>query len=63
MEESLEQERVGREMELAHNLQMKLLPAMDAHDPVCMRRGSSRPSRWAATSTSSSAWPGEASAS
>jgi phosphoserine phosphatase RsbU/P len=27
MEESLEQERMGREMELAHNLQMKLLPA------------------------------------
>jgi sigma-B regulation protein RsbU (phosphoserine phosphatase) len=34
LEESLEQERVGREMELAHNLQMKLLPAMDAFDPV-----------------------------
>ncbi len=33
MEESLEQERVGREMELAHNLQMKLLPATDAFDP------------------------------
>ncbi len=34
LEESLEQERVHREMELAHNLQMKLLPAVDAHDPV-----------------------------
>lgn len=34
LEESLEQERVGREMELAHNLQMKLLPNMDAFDPV-----------------------------
>jgi phosphoserine phosphatase RsbU/P len=34
LEESLEQERVHREMELAHNLQMKLLPAMDAYDPV-----------------------------
>ncbi|CAN5779462.1 hypothetical protein BH23GEM11_BH23GEM11_03550 [soil metagenome] len=33
MEDSLEQERMGREMELAHNLQMKLLPAMDAYDP------------------------------
>ncbi|TVP46253.1 MAG: GAF domain-containing protein [Gemmatimonadales bacterium] len=36
MEDSLEQERMGREMELAHNLQMKLLPAMDAYDPLCI---------------------------
>ncbi len=30
--ESLERERVTREMELAHNLQMKLLPALDTFD-------------------------------
>lgn len=31
--ESLERERVGREMELAHDLQMKLLPSMEGVDP------------------------------
>ncbi len=31
--ESLERERVGREMELAHDLQMKLLPSLDGFDP------------------------------
>jgi phosphoserine phosphatase RsbU/P len=31
--ESLQQERVTHEMELAHNLQMKLLPGADAFDP------------------------------
>jgi phosphoserine phosphatase RsbU/P len=31
--ESLEQERVTREMELAHNLQMKLLPSAESLDP------------------------------
>jgi phosphoserine phosphatase RsbU/P len=34
LEESLEQERVGREMELAHNLQMKLLPSLEGFDPA-----------------------------
>jgi phosphoserine phosphatase RsbU/P len=34
LKESLEQERVQREMELAHDLQMKLLPAIDGYDPV-----------------------------
>jgi sigma-B regulation protein RsbU (phosphoserine phosphatase) len=34
LEASLERERVEREMQLAHDLQMKLLPAMDAFDPV-----------------------------
>ena len=32
IQESLQQERVAREMELAHNLQMKLLPAADKFD-------------------------------
>jgi phosphoserine phosphatase RsbU/P len=32
MRESLEQERVSREMELAHHLQMKLLPALEGFD-------------------------------
>ncbi|MBW3535017.1 MAG: SpoIIE family protein phosphatase, partial [Gemmatimonadetes bacterium] len=32
IQESLAQERVAREMELAHNLQMKLLPAVDKFD-------------------------------
>ncbi len=32
IQESLQQERVAREMELAHNLQMKLLPAVDKFD-------------------------------
>ncbi|MFW5905129.1 MAG: PP2C family protein-serine/threonine phosphatase, partial [bacterium] len=32
--ESLEQERVTREMELAHDLQMKLLPSLDGFDPA-----------------------------
>jgi phosphoserine phosphatase RsbU/P len=32
IQESLERERVTREMELAHNLQMKLLPALDTFD-------------------------------
>ena len=32
IEESLQRERVSREMELAHNLQMKLLPSLDAFD-------------------------------
>jgi phosphoserine phosphatase RsbU/P len=31
--ESLERERVGREMELAHDLQMKLLPTAEGFDP------------------------------
>jgi sigma-B regulation protein RsbU (phosphoserine phosphatase) len=34
LNESLQQERVQREMELAHDLQMKLLPAIDGYDPV-----------------------------
>lgn len=34
LNESLAQERVQREMELAHDLQMKLLPAIDRYDPV-----------------------------
>jgi phosphoserine phosphatase RsbU/P len=34
LEASLERERVEREMELAHDLQMKLLPPMDTFDPV-----------------------------
>jgi sigma-B regulation protein RsbU (phosphoserine phosphatase) len=34
LEVSLERERVEREMELAHDLQQKLLPSMDAFDPV-----------------------------
>lgn len=33
MRESVERERVTREMELAHDLQMKLLPAVDSFDP------------------------------
>jgi phosphoserine phosphatase RsbU/P len=33
LRESLEQERVSRELELAHDLQMKLLPAIDSFDP------------------------------
>ncbi len=37
--ESLAQERVSREMELAHDLQMKLLPSADALDP---ERGAAR---------------------
>ncbi len=32
IQESLQRERVSREMELAHNLQMKLLPSLDAFD-------------------------------
>jgi sigma-B regulation protein RsbU (phosphoserine phosphatase) len=32
--ESLEQERVSKEMELAHDLQMKLLPTAEAFDPL-----------------------------
>lgn len=34
LEASLERERVEKEMELAHDLQMKLLPSMDTFDPV-----------------------------
>jgi phosphoserine phosphatase RsbU/P len=34
LEASLERERVEREMQLAHDLQMKLLPNMNAFDPV-----------------------------
>ncbi len=34
--ESLERERVGREMELAHDLQMKLLPSLDGFDPEAL---------------------------
>ena len=33
VDESLEQERMGREMELAHHLQMKLLPSAEGFDP------------------------------
>ena len=54
--QSLQRERLEREMELAHNLQQKLLPAVERFDGVPRRRGGSNAggAAWAATSTSSS---------
>ena len=55
--ESLRQERMSREMELAHNLQMKLLPSTDRFDGVQVAARVEPAEQVGATSISSSSSP------